>query len=152
MNLDSIDKKLINLLQIDGKTTAKQLSESLHLSVTAIYERIKKLEKNNVIKKYIAVINKEKINRNYIVLCQVKLLQHHNKYIKKFEKEVLKFNEVLECFNISGDYDYQLKIIVENMKAYRTFLNSKLTTLDYIGSTYSTFVMSVVKNDSVLVL
>jgi Lrp/AsnC family leucine-responsive transcriptional regulator len=152
MHLDIIDKKLINILQIDGKTTAKQLSSTLNLSVTAIYERIKKLERNNIIKNYVAVINKEKIDRNYIALCQVKLLQHHNKYIEKFEKEVLQFNEVLECFNISGDYDYQLKIVVKNMKSYRKFLNNKLTMLDYIGSTHSTFIISEVKNSTTITL
>lgn len=152
MNLDTIDKKLINILQTDGKKTAKQLSDFLNLSVTAIYERIKKLEKNNIISNYIAVINKEKINRNFIVLCNVKLLQHHNKYIEKFEKEVIQFTEVLTCFNISGDYDYQLKIVVENMQEYRKFLNTKLTSLDYIGSTYSTFVISRVKESNVIKL
>jgi Lrp/AsnC family leucine-responsive transcriptional regulator len=151
MKLDSIDKKLLNILQIDGKKTAKQLSETLNLSVTAIYERIKKLENNHVIEKYVAVINKSKINRNYIVLCQVKLKQHHNTYIDRFEKEVHQFDEVLECFNISGDYDYQLKIIVENMQAYRKFLNGKLTRLDYIGSTYSTFIISEVKSSSAII-
>jgi Lrp/AsnC family leucine-responsive transcriptional regulator len=152
MNLDLTDKKLINLLQNDGKITAKELSNELNLSVTAIYERIKKLEKNKVIKKYIAVINKDKIDRNYIVFCQVRLIQHHKKYIEKFEKEVPLFNEVLECFNTSGDYDYQLKIVVKNMKAYRDFLNNKLTTLDYIGSTHSTFVISKVKDTNAIIL
>jgi len=152
MKLDIIDKKLINLLQIDGKIPAKDLSAKLNLSVTAIYERIKKLEKNKIITNYVAVINKEKVNRNYIVLCQVRLLQHHNKYINKFEREVVQFTEVLECYNISGDYDYQLKIVVENMQAYRNFLNNKLTSLDYIGSTYSTFVISEVKNKTIIVL
>jgi len=152
MQLDNTDKKLINLLQIDGKIPAKDISSELNLSVTAIYERIKKLEKKGIIKNYIAVLNKEKVNRNYIVLCQIKLIRHSNKYINLFEKEVLKFNEVLECYNISGDYDYQLKIVVENMQAYREFLNHKLTSLDYIGSTYSTFVISKVKESSLLKL
>lgn len=152
MHFDKIDRKLINLLQIDGKTTAKQLSKELNLSVTAIYERIKKLEKNKIIEKYVAVINKEKINRSFVVLCQVKLIQHHNKYIERFEKELHQFDEVLECYNISGDYDYLLKIVVENMKAYRQFLNAKLTKLEYIGSTYTTLIISEVKNSTTVFL
>lgn len=151
MKLDQIDKSILNELQNDGKITAKELSSLLNLSVTAIYERIKKLEKNNIIDKYIALIAKEKVHRNFIVFCQVRLIQHHKKYIQKFEKEVLQFNEVLSCYNTSGDYDYQLKIAVENMKVYRQFLNNKLTTLDYIGSTYSTFVISEVKDSNCLV-
>jgi len=150
MALDETDKKLINLLQKDGKSTAKELSLLLNLSITAIYERIKKLEKKKIIKNYIAVIDKEKINLNFIVLIQVKLIRHSHEFIEKFEKEVKQFNEVLECYNISGDYDYQLKIIVKNMKAYREFLNKKLTMLNYIGSTYSTFIISEVKNTNII--
>lgn len=152
MNLDIIDKKIINLLQIDAKTTTKELSKVLNLSVTAIYERIKKLEKNQIIDKYIAIINKEKVNKNFLILIQVKLIRHQQKFIEKFEEEVFQFDEVLECYNISGDYDYQLKVVVENMKAYRKFLNRKLTILSYIGSTYSTFVISKIKQtEAVLV-
>jgi len=80
MKLDQIDKKLINILQIDSKTTTKKLANELNLSVTAIYERIKKLEKRGVIEKYIAVINREKIQRDFIVFTQVKLMQHHHQY------------------------------------------------------------------------
>lgn len=152
MNLDKTDKKLINILQKDSKITTKRIANELNLSVTAIYERIKKLEKKEIIEKYVAVVNKEKVNKAFVVICQVKLKQHHNKYIEKFEKEVHQFDEVLECFNISGDYDYQLKIVVENMKAYRKFLNNKLTILDYIGSTYSTFIISEVKNSTAVLL
>jgi len=152
MNLDKTDKKLINILQKDSKITTKRIATELNLSVTAIYERIKKLEKKEIIEKYIAVVNKEKVNKAFVVICQVKLKQHHNTYIEKFEKEVHQFDEVLECFNISGDYDYQLKIVVENMKAYRKFLNNKLTILDYIGSTYSTLIISEVKNNTVVLL
>jgi Lrp/AsnC family leucine-responsive transcriptional regulator len=152
MKLDKIDKKLINILQIDSKTTTKKLANELNLSVTAIYERIKKLEKKGVIKKYVAVINREKIQRDFIVFTQVKLVQHHHQYIEKFEKEVLQFNEVLECYNISGDYDYFLKVAVENMKSYRNFINFKLTTLNHISSTHSTFIIDEVRNSSAILL
>ncbi|HFS66719.1 MAG TPA: Lrp/AsnC family transcriptional regulator [Flavobacteriia bacterium] len=148
MVLDSIDKSILNLLQENAKITTKKLSEKLHLSTTAIYERIKKMEKNNIISKYVVVLNPIKVHKNFVVLCQVKLVQHNHKLMQLFEKEVKQLKEVLECYNISGDYDYQLKVVVENMQAYRTFLNTKLTTLDYIGSTYSTFIISKVKESS----
>ena len=152
MKLDDIDKKLINTLQIDSKITTKKLATDLNLSVTAIYERIKKLEKKGVVKKYIAIIDKEKIKRDFVVFCQVKLVQHHHQYIEKFEKEVLQFNEVLECYNISGDYDYLLKVVVENMKSYRNFINFKLTTLNHISSTHSTFIIDEVRNSTAVLL
>ncbi len=152
MKLDNTDKKLINFLQIDSKITTKKLATELNLSVTAIYERIKKLEKKSVIKKYVAVVDKEKIQRDFVVFTQVKLVQHHHQYIEKFEREVLQFNEVLECYNISGDYDYFLKVAVENMKSYRNFINHKLTTLDHISSTHSTFIIDEVRNNTAVLL
>lgn len=152
MKLDLTDKKLINILQIDSKTTVKQIALKLNLSPTAIYERIKKLEKNRVIESYVALIDREKAGRSFLVLCQVRLVKHNNTFISKFENEVVRFGEVLECYNTSGDYDYTLKIAVENMKGYRKFLNEKLTTLDYIGSTYSTFIISEVKDSTAVLL
>lgn len=126
--------------------TTKELSHYLNLSATAVYERIKKLEKNDVIEKYVVLINKEKIEKSFVVFCQIKLVQHKNAYVKKFEREVIKFEEVLECYNVSGDYDYFLKVIVKDMNAYHNFLNDKLTTLDHISSAHSTFIMNEVKN------
>ena len=152
MKLDATDNKLINMLQVDSKKTVKQMASRINLSPTAVYERIKKLEKNKVIESYVTLINREKIGRSFLVLCQVRLEKHNNIFIAKFEKEVQQFSEVLECYNTSGDYDYTLKIAVENMKEYRKFLNEKLTTLDYIGSTYSTFIICEVKNTTVVEL
>lgn len=146
MKLDSIDKKLLNFLQADTKKTNKELSVKLNLSVTAIYERIKKLERENVITNYVALINKNKINKNFVVLCHVKLAQHNIDQIKHFEKEILKLDEVLECFHVSGDYDYILKIFVSDMEEYRNFMVKKLTTIKDIGSTHSTFVIEEVKH------
>jgi len=98
-----------------------------------------------VIEKYIAVVNKEMIDKSFTVFCHIKLVQHSNNYITKFESEVIQFDEVLECYNVSGDYDYILKVVVKNMKAYRQFINTKLTTLQHIGSTHSTFIISKLK-------
>ena len=148
MEFDSIDRKLISQLQKDSKVTTKQLSLELNLSVTAVYERIKKLERVGVIEKYVAVVNKEKIDRAFMVFCHIKLVQHSNKYITKFEADVVQLEEVLECYNVSGEYDYILKIVVRNMKAYREFINTKLTRLEHIGSTYSIFMISVLKNNT----
>lgn len=152
MELDATDKKIIQALQKDSKITTKRLSIYLALSSTAVYERVRKLEKNGVIEKYVAVINKDKIEKSFVVFCQIKLIQHKHEYVTKFEREVIKFEEVLECFNVSGEYDYILKIVVKDMKAYRKFLNDKLTTLDHISSTHSTFIINEVKNNSTLVL
>ena len=150
MQLDNIDKKLINLLQKDSKQTTKKLSLQLNLSVTAIYERIKKLEKEQVIKSYVALINKNKIEKSFLVFCHIKLIQHSKEYLSVFEKEVISLEEVAECFHVSGDYDYILKIYVKDMEAYRDFMVTKLTTLKYIGSTHSIFTIGEIKNTTAI--
>jgi len=126
------------------------LSLKLDLSVTAVYERIKKLEREGVIDKYVVLVNRAKVERGFVVFCHLKLIQHTKEFLTKFESEVVKLKEVLECHHVSGDYDYILKILVKDMEAYREFLVTKLTSLDHIGSTHSTFMISEVKNTSVV--
>jgi Lrp/AsnC family transcriptional regulator, leucine-responsive regulatory protein len=146
MKLDQIDSKLLVLLQEDTKKTTKELSLVLNLSVTAVYERIKKLEREGVIKKYVALLDRNKISKGFVVFCHVKLIQHTRENIATFEQQVVQLSEVLECFHVSGDYDYILKVFVENMEAYREFMVTKLTSLQHIGSTQSSFMIEEVKN------
>ena len=150
--LDTIDKKLVNLLQQDSKQTTKQLSLQLNLSVTAVYERVKKLENQKVIEKYVAIVNKNKIEKSFLVFCHIKLMQHSKEYLNTFEYEVLKLEEISECFHVSGDYDYILKIYVKDMDAYRNFVVTKLTAIKHIGSTHSTFAIEQVKNTTAIQL
>lgn len=150
MNLDFTDKNLLNLLQQDAKQTTKALSLKLNLSVTAVYERIKKLEKEGIIQHYVALLNSNKIDRGFVVFCHLKLIQHTKEFISKFESQVIRLSEVLECHHVSGDYDYILKILVKDMEAYREFLITKLTSLEHIASTHSTFMISEVKKTTVI--
>ncbi|WBX70885.1 Lrp/AsnC family transcriptional regulator [Tenacibaculum retecalamus] len=152
MKLDAIDKKLLGLLQKDSKQTSKQLSLHLNLSVTAVYERVKKLEKTGVITNYVALLDKNKIEKSFLVFCHLKLEKHTKEHIVVFEKEITKLAEVTECFHVSGDYDYILKIYVKDMDEYRDFMVNKLTTLKHITSTHSTFAIGKVKNSSTIVL
>ncbi|MDR6301114.1 Lrp/AsnC family transcriptional regulator [Mesonia maritima] len=148
MRLDETDKRILQLLQHDSKITTKEISYRLELSMTAIHERIKKLEREKIIANYVAILDKEKVEKNFMVFCHVKLIQHTKENVSKFEREILKLEEVLECFHVSGDYDYILKVYVKNMKAYRSFLVNKLTALNGIGSTQSTFMINEVKNST----
>ena len=148
--MDLIDKKLLQLLQTDSKKTTKELSLKLNLSVTAVYERIKKLEREGIIDKYVVLVNRSKVDKGFVVFCHLKLIQHTREFLTKFESEVVKLPEILECHHVSGDYDYILKIAVKDMEAYREFLVSKLTTLEHIGSTHSTFMISEVKNTTLI--
>ena len=150
MIFDTTDKKLLTFLQADSKQTNKELSNKLNLSVTAVYERIKKLEKEGFINRYVALVNKEKIEKSFVAFCHIKLIQHSQEFVVKFEKEVTNLNEVLECYHISGDYDYLLKVLVKDMEAFREFMVKKLTTINHIGSTHSMFVINEVKHTTAI--
>lgn len=144
--LDQLDKSILSHLQSDSKITTKELSVHLGLSATAVYERVRKMERKGIIEAYAVRVNKKLVDLGFVVFCQIKLKEHRHEYLVKFEREVIKFKEVLECYNVSGDYDYLLKITVKDMEAYHQFLNDKLTYLDHIGSAHSTFIINEVKN------
>ena len=150
MKLDQKDLQILKHLQQDSKMTNKEISNKLKLSVTAVFERIKRLEREGVISKYVALVSPDKVEKNFMVFCQIKLIQHSRSYLTKFESEVAKLTEVLECYHVSGEYDYILKVIVKDMEAYREFMVTKLTSLDHIGSTQSTFIISPVKSTTAI--
>jgi len=152
MSFDDIDRKLLYLLQTESKQTNKALSHKLNLSVTAVYERIKKLENNAVIKNYVALVDRKAVDKDFVAFCHVKLIQHSQDYVVKFEREVRKLDEVLECYHLSGDYDYLLKVLVEDMEAFRDFMVNKLTKIDHIGSTHSMFMIKEVKHTTAITL
>ncbi|MDB2493326.1 Lrp/AsnC family transcriptional regulator [Flavobacteriaceae bacterium] len=146
MKLDSIDTQLLNYLQKDAKQTNKELASKLNMSVTAVYERIKKLEKAGVIDNYVALLNKDSIGRAFIAFCHIKLVKHSQELVNQFEKEVATIDEILEVYHLSGDYDYLLKVHVKDMESFRKFMVNKLTNIDHIGSSNSMFVISEVKH------
>ncbi len=150
IQLDAIDKKLLHFLQEDSKQTNKELSNKLNLSVTAVYERIKKLEREGVISKYVTLIDKKVVDKGFVTFCSIKLLQHTKNYVVDFEKEVTKLDEVLECYHISGDYDYLLKVLVADMDEFREFMVKKLTSISHIGSTHSAFMINEVKHTTAI--
>ncbi|GAB5562996.1 MAG: Lrp/AsnC family transcriptional regulator [Winogradskyella sp.] len=150
--IDEKDKELLRLLQEDSKQTNKSLSNKLGLSVTAVFERIRKLENNGVITDYVALLDKKKINKDFVAFCHVKLVQHSQDYVMSFERQVAKLDEVLECYHISGDYDYLLKVMVEDMEAFREFMVKKLTKINHIGSTHSMFTINEVKHTTAITL
>jgi Lrp/AsnC family leucine-responsive transcriptional regulator len=106
------------------------------------------LEREGIIRKYVALLDRTKIEKAFVVFCHVKLIQHTKEVIHTFESEVVLLKEVSECFHVSGDYDYILKVNVKDMDEYREFMVTKLTGLQYIGSTHSSFMIGEVKNTS----
>jgi Lrp/AsnC family leucine-responsive transcriptional regulator len=142
--LDEVDTQLLKLLGENAKLTIKELADRVHLSHTPVFERVKRLESNGYIKKYIALIDAEKLNYGLIVFCNIKLKQHDKRIGHEFVTDIMA--EVVECYNISGDFDFLLKVYARDMKHYQDFVFNKLGSVKSIGSTHSTFVMSETKN------
>lgn len=143
---DEIDNLILKLLSEDAKLTVKELSAKVNLSTTPVFERIKKLEANGYIKKYIAILDAERLNFGLIIFCNIKLKQHDKSIGHDFVSDIMRLDEVVECYNISGDYDFLLKVYAKDMKHYQDFVFNKLGSVKSIGSTHSTFVMCENKN------
>ena len=145
-NLDIIDFDLLRMLQKDAKLTTKEIAARVNLSPTPVYERIKRLEKEGLIEKYTAIVNAEKVGKNLTVFCNIILKEHTKEIVNKFVRDIVSLKEVVECYNISGDYDFLLKIVIRDMKHYQYFVINELGSVENIGNAHSTFVIGVTKH------
>jgi DNA-binding Lrp family transcriptional regulator len=144
-SLDKIDTQILAILQKDSNRTTKSIAKELGMTTSPIIERIKKLEKEGYIKKYVAVLNNKKIGLKLTVFIGITLQGHTRSYLEKFVKEINDFPEVVECHRVSGNFDYLLKLVVEDIEAYETFIISKLTLLPYLGNVQSLITLSTGK-------
>jgi len=138
---DPIDLKLIEELQIDSKQSIKQLAAKVNLSITPTHERIKRMEANGVIEKYVAIVKPESLGKSLIVYCQITLVKHQEMYFKEFENYVADIDEIVEVSYIAGTYDFLLKIILNDMSDYQNFVMKKISQLDIISNIQSSFVI-----------
>jgi Lrp/AsnC family transcriptional regulator, leucine-responsive regulatory protein len=143
--LDKKDFELLKLLQSDAKITVRDLAERIHLSATPTHERIKYLEEMGVIKQYAALLNHKLLGKTITVICNVSLKEHDKKTAQAFINAVKGFKEVIECYNVSGEYDFMLKIVTDSMESFHQFFVNKLSEIKGIGQTKSVFVMDVIK-------
>jgi len=150
-SLDTTDMQILKLLQHNARITVKEISDKVHLSTTPVHERIKRLETNGIIKQYAALVDHAKVNRGLMIICYVSLKQHNKTAGTKFIKHINDLNEVIECYNISGEFDFMLKVVAENMDAYYNFHVNKLSQSENIGHVQSVFVMGIIKQTHVLV-
>ena len=144
-NIDEIDVQLLKTLQKNAKLTTKELADAVHLTPTPVFERQKRLERQGYIKKYVAILDPEKLNQGLLVFCKVKLKQINHDIADSFVRRIMHIPEVTECYNTSGAYDYLLKVRARDMKQYQEFVLTKLGDIDSVGAIESTFVMSEVK-------
>ncbi len=135
--LDTIDIKILEFLQEDSKITAKSIGEKLNLSQTPIFERIKKMEEMKYIDGYVASLNERNIGLKQTVFIGVTLKGHTRSYLDKFLAQVNDFPEVTECYQVTGNFDYLLKIVLRDIEAYQIFIETKLSLISELGSVHS---------------
>ncbi|MGI8634980.1 MAG: Lrp/AsnC family transcriptional regulator [Segetibacter sp.] len=149
--LDNKDLAILRLLQENARITVKEISEKVHLSTTPVHERIKRMEETGVIKQYATLVDHTKVKRGLMVICYVSLKQHSKDAGDKFIKTIHELNEVIECYNISGEFDFMLKVVSEDMNAYYDFHVNKLSQMENMGHVQSVFVMGILKQTHQLV-
>lgn len=145
MKLDNTDIRLVNLLQEDCNQPIKGLAQKLNLTIAPVHERIKKLERNGIIKRYVAIVDIDKINKPLINYCIVNITRHQIHLMNEFESAVREMEEIIECYRISGKYDYLLKIVSKDMNEYQDFVINRLSVLDMIANINSQFVLHCIK-------
>ncbi len=147
IELDNTDKKILEMLQEDANFTNKEIAAQLGLTITPVYERIKKLKRSGIIKKTITIIDPKKAGKNILAFCNVSLKEHTLKYINKFQDKIVRLEEVQACYHIAGQYDYLLTVYAEDMDEYQNFITTKLAAIENIAHVQSSFVMKEIKKE-----
>lgn len=145
-DLDNIDITILRALQTNSRLTTKELAAKIHLSTSPAFERQKRLEREGYIKGYMAVVDAEKVGNGILVLCNIRLKQHTEDLIQQFMDAVKNIDEITECFNTSGDYDFLIKVYAKDMKDYQQFMQHTLGRIECVGSLHSVFVIDETKN------
>jgi Lrp/AsnC family transcriptional regulator, leucine-responsive regulatory protein len=151
VTLDATDVSILRLLQQNARMTVKEVADEVHLSTTPVHERIKRLERNGVIKQYTALIDAARVKKGLMVIVYVSLKAHSKTAGAKFIKQIHELDEVIECYNISGEFDFMLKVVAGSMDDYYNFHVNKLSQSENIGNVQSVFVMGVLKETQVKV-
>lgn len=146
--LDTVDIEILKLMQTDATLTNKQLAFKLNKSIATIHERIRRLKEQGYIKRIVAILDRKKVDRSLIAFSHVFLKSHTAETLGQFETEVAKFSEVMECYQMTGAYDFILRIATSDMDAYHLFLRNKLATLPNVSTVQSFFVLSETKSDT----
>lgn len=148
---DEKDLQILRLLQKNARITVKEIGEQVHLSTTPVHERIKRMETTGIIKQYAALLDHTKVNKPLMVICYVSLKEHNKNAGVKFIETINRLSEVVECYSISGEFDFMLKVMAANMDDYYNFHVNKLSQLENMGHVQSVFVMGIIKQTHELV-
>ena len=144
--LDQTDRAILRALQENSKLTTKELADKVHLSPSPTFERQKRLEREGYIRKYVALVDSRKAGNNIIIWCNIRLKQHTHDYIQEFMDAVQDIEEITDCYNTSGDFDFLIKVHTRDMEAYQDFMLNTLGKMHCLGSLNSVFVIGEIKS------
>ncbi len=148
MQIDNVDLQILKLLQEDGKMTNVALAKEIGISPPPTLERVKKLEKSGVIRKYVALVEPEKVGISMHTFVEIKLIKHTKEAVSDFFNAVGKMDEIMECHHVTGDADFLLKIAVKDIPAFEDLVLHSITELPYIGNIKTMVVLSTIKNET----
>lgn len=150
--LDKLDQRILAILQQDGRISNQQLAEQVGLSPAACWRRVRTLEETGIIKGYSALVAPDRVGQGLCVLVNLSLLRHSIDSTVEIEQQVSSYPEVLQCFAVTGNADFVLRVIVADMASYDRFLNEKIFTLPGIAQVHSNFSLREIKNTQVIPL
>jgi len=150
--LDRTDFRILKILQKDGRITNVDLAEKIHLSPPPCLERVKRLEREGFIEKYVGILNPYKLNAGLLAFIQVTLHNTASQDLEEFNSAVASLEQVQECHMVSGGFDYLIKVRTSDMQSYRDFLGHELAAIPNVRETHTYVVMQEVKVDSSIVL
>jgi DNA-binding Lrp family transcriptional regulator len=145
-SFDEVDSKILMMLQEDSRRTIKEISKVLKLTPTPVFERIKKLERSGIIKQYVAILDNNKIGRKLQAFIDISIKDHSKRAIEAFIEEVISHPEVMECFHMTGDSDFLLKVLLHDVEQCNDYVLNKLSGVPNIGKIETRFSLSTRKN------
>ena len=152
IDLDSTDREILRLLQADAGITNADLARKLGLAPATTLERVRKLKQRGIIRSIVALVDAERVGQGTMALVAIALASHQHDHVQAFRDHVIALPEVLECYHVSGEYDYLIKVVAVNIAGYEDFLLHKLTATPNVGRVHTSFVLSTVKHETAIPL
>lgn len=139
--LDELDHKILQQLQSDGRMSNQQLSEEVGLSPSPCLRRLRQLEADGVIQRYVALVDPEAVGLGVTAFVRIRLDQQDDRHLSLFEAAVAEFPEVMECYLMTGEADYQLRVLVGSLGEFEDFLRRRLTRIEGVGKVTTSFAL-----------
>jgi len=152
MTYDDIDTSILEMLQNNAKATIKEMANTLGLSTTPIFERIKRLEAQGVISRYVALVDPRKVDKKLRVFIEISMADHSEKAIKRFVEQITEHPEVIECHHVTGDSDFLIVLLTKDIETYNEFITQKLFKVSNVGKVRSSFSLSIKKQTTAISL